>query len=99
PDILAHAIQSTVGDLGGNLDEFPQDRALADDLGVAPHVVRRGRVAGKSREIGNAAGFVLVLAYLDRLVHRDHIGGLAALDQSGNVAGELPEIGSAEISI
>src|SRR6266851_2669078 len=64
PDILAHAVQGAVGDLGRDLDEFPQDRALPHDLGVAPHVVRRRRVAGKGREVGHAAGLVLVLAYL-----------------------------------
>jgi len=81
------------------IDEFPEDRALAHDLGVAPHVVRRRRVAGKCRKIGDAAGLVLVLAYLDRFVHRDHVGGLAALDQSGNVAEDAAVVVPVEIAV
>src|SRR5207244_6876973 len=82
-----------------DLDEFTEDRALPHDLGVAPHVVRRRRVAGKRRKIGDAAGLVLVLAYLDRLVHRDYVGGLAALDQSGNVAEDAAVVVPVEIAV
>ena len=99
PDVLAHAVQGAVGDLGRHLDQFPQDRALAHDLGVAPHVVCRRRIAGKSREVGNAAGLVLVLAYLDRLVHRDHVGGPAALDQPGDVAEDAAVVVPVEIAV
>jgi len=61
--------------------------------------VRRGRVAGKGREVGDAACLVLVLARLHRLVHRDDVGGLAALDQPGNVAEDAAVIVPVEIAV
>src|SRR5882724_4406073 len=91
-DLLAHAVQSAIGDLGRDLDEFPQDRAFAHDLGVAPDVVGRRRASRERRQVGDTPGLVLVLARFYRLVDSDHVGRLALFDETGNVAENPPVI-------
>ena len=48
-------------------------------------------------EVGQAAGAVLVLARLDRLGDRDHVGRLALLDQLGDVAEDAAVVVAVEI--
>ena len=97
PDVLAHRVERGVGDLGADLRQAALHRALAHDLGVAPDVVRGRRVLRQRAEIGGAAGLVLVLARLDRLGHRDHVGRLAVLDQLGDVAADAAMVVAVEI--
>src|SRR3546814_2243183 len=64
-----------------HLGEAPLHRALAHQLGVAADVERAGSVLGERREVGGAAGLVLVLARLHRLGHRseEHTSELQSL--------------------
>jgi hypothetical protein len=78
-------------------DELPHDRALAHDLGVAADVVRRRRVLREARQVGEPARPLLVLARLDRLGDRDDVGGLALLDELGDVPEDAPVIVAIEI--
>ena len=98
PHILAHRVQSGIGDAGAHFDQLPLDGALAHDLGVTPDVVRRWRVLRQRSQIGQPAGLVLVLALLDRLEHRDHVGGPVLLHQLADVAVDAPMVVAVEIA-
>ena len=65
-DVLAGAGERRLGDLGGDLRKAPLPRARARARRSAD-VERARRVLRERREIGRAAGLVLVLARLDRL--------------------------------
>ncbi len=97
PDLLAGRAERAVGDVVADRDELPHDRALAHDLGVAADVVRRRRVLREARQVGEPAGPLLVLARLDRLGDRDHVGRLALLDELRDVPEDAPVIVAVEI--
>jgi hypothetical protein len=97
PDLLAGGVEGALGDLGGHGCEAPLHRALAHQLGVAAHVERARRVLRQRGEIGAAAGLVLVLARLDRLVDRDDVGGPVGADQLRHMAPDAPVVVAVEV--
>ena len=97
PDFLAGRAERGLGDLGGDQRELALHRALAHQLGVAPHVERAGGVVRQRRQVGRAAGLVLVLAALDRLEHRDHVGRAGLLDQARDVAPDAAVVVAVEV--
>jgi hypothetical protein len=97
PTSLPPGLSASSAMLGSDLREAPLHRALAHQLGVAADVERARRVLRQRAEVGRAAGLVLVLARLDRLRDRDHVGGPARLDQPCDMAPQPAVIVAVEV--
>ncbi len=74
-------VQGARGDLVAGRDQAAQHRALAHDLRVATDVGGRRRVLGERVQVDEAAGVVSLAGIAQRLVDRDRVRGLAAIDQ------------------
>jgi hypothetical protein len=83
-DRLALRVEGGGGDLVAGSHQFAQDGALTHDLGVASDVGCAGHVLRQRVEVGQAAGFLGLAQVLQVLEHRDHVSGLAAVDQGGD---------------
>src|SRR2546426_8836102 len=80
-----------------SLRQASLDRALPHQLGVAPDIERARRILRQRAEVGRSAGAVLVLARLDRLGNRDHVGRPGGLHQLGDVAPDAAVVVAVEI--
>ena len=96
-DLLALRVVGAVGDLARHLREAPLHRALAHQFGVAADVGGAGGGLRQGRQVGGAAGAVLVLARLDRLAHRHDVGGTVQLDQARDVAEDAAVVVAIEV--
>ena len=76
---LAFVLVRAARDLAADADQLPQQRALADDVGVGADVFGRGRVARESREVRETAGLVGQARARQALGQRDRIARLALL--------------------
>ncbi len=78
-------------------DELPEDRALADDLGVGADVRRRRRVAGDRAEVGEAADLLEPALALEVLGNRDGVAGAADLRDFHDRLEDEPVVAAVEI--
>src|SRR5215470_6852854 len=97
PDVLPGRVERAIGDLVADRRELSHYGSLANDLRVAPDVVRRRRVLRQRAEVSEAAGLVLVGARLDRLRNRDHVGWPALIDQARDVTEDAAVVVAVEI--
>ncbi len=77
-------VEGVGGDLVAGRHQFAQDGALAHDFGIAADVAGAGHVLRQRVQVGQATYFLGLAQALQLLVHGDHVGGLAGVDQLGN---------------
>ena len=76
---LAFVLVRAARDFAADADQLPQQRALANDVGIGTDVFGRGRVARQAREVGKAAGLVGEPRACEALGERDGVARLAFL--------------------
>jgi hypothetical protein len=86
-----------VGDLGADVGQLAQHRALAHDVGVGLDVGRARRVLGQVAEVGQAAGVVEFAGRVEALGKGHRVARFGALDQRLDGAEDQPVIAAVEV--
>ena len=96
-DLGALRVEGLAGDFVGDGDELAQHAAIAHDLGIAADVGGGWRILRHRIQVLQAAD-LLGLAELDkRLVHGDHVGRFASIDQADHLFEDDPVVVAVEI--
>ena len=96
---LALRIEHGLMDPGRGLDQLPEHRALADNLGIGPDIGRGRRVIGQRREVPHAAGLIQQLMILQPLGGGDDVGGFPGLRERGKGAEDNPMVVAIKITL
>jgi hypothetical protein len=90
-------LEAIIGDVRANIDQLPQNRLLAHDVGVGGDVGRARRGAGQLQNIAAASDLLGMALRFEPLTQRHRVAGLAGLRQFADRAEDELVVAAIEV--